>query len=349
MLRRLWLSMRRDNLINFRNHYYTVVLVVAVLYLVALKWLVPETATTKHATFVVDQTQGARVTARIQALDAEKRLTFFASADELRQAMRDQKNSIGLVITEGQPLPAVTLFFQGHENQRLRNLLAASTEEMLRQIYGQPWSVQVDRIALRGEAAGEPVPFNQVLLPLFLFSDPAMIGLIFIAALLFLEKQEGTLKAYLVSPGRVWEYLLSKALTLTLLALLFTLILVPLIMGAGPNYLALLALMVAGSIFAALLGAWVAIYFDGLAQFLFPAVGLMTLLTLPMASYMIPSFSPVWIRFFPTYPLVFGLREALFPSNNPQVVYSALATLLVLDVLLLAGASRSFRRQVVRS
>lgn len=349
MLRRLWLSLRRDNLINFRNHYYTVVAVVAILYLVALTWLIPENATTKHATFVADLTPGAPVAAEIKALDAEKRLTFFANADGLRQAMRQQKNSVGLLIEEGQPLPAVTLFFQGHENQRLQNLLAVSTEDLLRQIYGQPWTLQVDRISLRGAAAGGPVPLNKTLLPLFLFSDPAMIGLIFIAALLFLEKQEGTLKAYLVSPGRIWEYLFSKALTLTLLALLFTLILVPPVMGAGPNYPALLALMTAGSIFAALLGAWVAIYFDSLAQFLFPAIILMTVLTLPMASYMIPSFSPVWIRLFPTYPLVFGLREALFPTGNPQVVYSALATLLVLDVLLLAGASRSFRRQVVRS
>ncbi|HYF94490.1 MAG TPA: ABC transporter permease [Symbiobacteriaceae bacterium] len=351
MLRRLWLSMRRDNLINFRNHYYTVVLAVAALYLVALMWLIPENATVQHATYVVDQTAGARVAADLQTRDTQGRVTVLSTPDELRTAMSENRNSVGLLFADGRPLPAVTLFFQGHENQRLQNLLAASTEDLLREIYGQPWphSVPIAHEVLRGAGAPPAVPLRQMLLPIFLFSDPALVGLIFIAALLFMEKQEGTLRAYLVSPGRVWEYLLSKALTLTFLALIFTLILVQPVMGAGPDYLAVLALMALGSIFSALLGAWAAIYFDNLAQFLFPAVALMAVLTLPTASYLAPSFSPVWIRLFPTYPLVFGLREALSPTGRPQIIYTALATLLVLDGLLLAAASLSFRRQIASS
>lgn len=347
MLRRLWLSMRRDNLINWRNHYYTVVIAVAVLYLIVLKWLVPETATTKHATYLVDLTSGARVAAVLQAKGA----SVLNSTDELRQAVQGNRNSVGILVEDGQPLPEVTLFFQGHENPKLRNLLAATTEDALRQIYERPWpqAVAIEQQVLRSSGEAAVVPFNKQLLPVFLLSDPALIGLLFIAALFFLEKQEGTLKAYMVSPGRVWEYLASKALTLTLLAILFTLILVPPIMGMAPDYVSLLALMVVGSLFGCLLGAWVAVYFENLTQFLFPAIVAMAALTLPMASYMMPSFSPLWLRLLPTYPLIFGLREALFPSGNPQVIYSALATLLVLDAVLLAGASLSFKRQVARS
>jgi len=349
MLHRLWMMMKRDNLINFRSHFYTVTVVVAVLYLIAVKWLIPAQVDSRHVTFLVDQTQGRQAAAVLKATGEAGAFRLLSTPDEMRQALEQDRDTSGILLTEGAPLPSVTLLFQGHESQRVRNLVGAAVEGLLRQVYGQPApSEPTVTLTVLGAEKAE-VPFNRMLLPVFLFTDPAMVGLIFIAALMFMEKDEGTLLAYLVSPGRIYEYLLSKAATLALLGLLFTLILVPPVMGLDPNWLHLLLLMVVSGFFASLLGAWISVHFSNLSQALFPLVMVMSILTAPAAAYMNPSFSPAWLRLFPTYPMVFGLREALFPSGNPGDVYSALLVLSLWTVAMLALASVAFRRQISRA
>lgn len=347
MLRRLFMMIRRDDRINLRNHFYTVTVVVAVLFLIAVKWLIPAELGVESVGYLVDQTADRRVASALAGTPGG--LQVLPDAEALRQAVRENKNSSGILLTEGSPLPQVTLIFQGHENQRVRNLAAAKVESLLRTVYQQPipgaHPVTVDTLG----GARTELPFNKLLLPVLLFTDPALVGLLFIAALIFMEKDEGTLLAYLVSPGRVPEYLVSKAVTMSLLAVVYTLILVLPVLGLGPNWLHLLAIMVAGSLFATLLGAFIAVHFENLSQSLFPLITVMTVLTVPAAAYMNPSFSPAWLRFFPTYPMVFGLREALFPAGNPGDVYNALLILLGWTAAMLVLASAAFRRQVSRA
>lgn len=350
MLRRLWTSLKRDHRINLRNHFYTVTVAVAVIYL-ALVWALPESASIKPTTFLVDLTPDQRVAAAVQAPEAEAPVAVLQDPAEISRQMQENANSVGILVQGGEPLPQVTLYFQGHHNQRIRNLLAVATADLVRELYGQAQtgSAPVRYETLGATGPGSKPPLGKLLLPFLLFSDPAMIGVAFVAALIFMEKEEGTLKAYLVTPGRVYEYLLSKALSLSALAVIFTLLLAPAVVGLTPNYLHLLALMLVAGLFSSLLGAAVAVYFQNFSQFLYVAVGLMLLISLPGVAYFVPSFSPAWIRWLPTYPLIFGLREAVFPSGNPQIVYSALATLLAYSLGLLGLGSLTFGRQMSRS
>lgn len=355
MLRRLWTSVQRDNLINLRNHYLTVVVLAALIYLVFAKLVVPADLAVKPEVYLVDRTEGARFATRVeqqlQAGNAAEKAYLLGSPEELRQRMEGNQNSVGVVLEEGSPLPRVTLYFQPHHNEKVRNLLAVSMEGELRQLYGEPWpqEVAVQQQFLRPQQSAASIPFNQILVPILLISDAAMIGLLFIAALIFMEKEEGTLMAYLVTPGRVFEYLLSKTLTLALLAVVFTLILVPPMLGWRPNYLHLLAVMVMASIFTSLLGAWIALYFENLNQALFPLVGLIIVMGLPWVAYLVPSFSPLWLQWIPTYPVAFALREAVFPAGNPEVVYRTLALLAAMSLGLLTIGSLTFKGQVARA
>ncbi len=355
MLRRLWVSLRRDNLINWRNYFYFVTVVVALAYLAAAKFAIPADTAIRTDVYVLDATSSGRFATFVQqeaaAPGAGANVYLVDSEETLRQRLRDNRNSVGLKVIDASPLPQATLYFQGHENAKVRNLLAVAIEEELRLVYGAAQSSQVNiaQQTLRPAAAAVRPPFNEAVVPFLIFSDAVMIGLMFIAALVFMEKEEGTLKAYLVTPGRVSEYLLSKALTLAFLAVLFTLILVPPTLGGGPNYLQLLAIVALGSIFASLLGAWAAVYFANFSQFLFPTILLLGAISLPGIAYWIPSFSPPWLQWLPTYPLVFGLREAAFPSGSPETVYSALLVLFAVDALLLVISSLAFVRQMARA
>jgi fluoroquinolone transport system permease protein len=59
---------------------------------------------------------------------------------------------------------------------------------------------------------------------LFIFTDPVMLGFLFIGVMMLFEKQGNTLQAMIVSPVSPGEYIASKAITLTILALLSALV-----------------------------------------------------------------------------------------------------------------------------
>lgn len=75
--------------------------------------------------------------------------------------------------------------------------------------------------------------FNEVLIAL-VFSDPVMLGFMFTGVMILFEKSGNTLQALAVTPVRPGEYFASKALSLTLLALLMSLGMT--LAGAGTRF-----------------------------------------------------------------------------------------------------------------
>lgn len=63
-----------------------------------------------------------------------------------------------------------------------------------------------------------PESWRQTALILTLLSDPALLGFFFIGGILQLERSEGLLDALFLSPLRPSEYLISKALSLSLIS-----------------------------------------------------------------------------------------------------------------------------------
>lgn len=352
MLRRLWTTFKRDNLINWRNYFVAITALVALVYIALVRWVVPGDVSATASVFVVDHTSD-----RLTALDAAGRdeLAFVVVDDTaaMEAGMADVTNSVGIALEDGEPIPEVQYYFQPYHSPQIRNLMVALTETRLRELYGvegRTYATRIEQQVLREDvAAYDDIPFNRLMVPSLLFSDPAMIGLVFIAVLIFMEKDEGTLRAYLVTPGRTWEYLLSKGLSMAALAVGFTLVFVPATVGlGGPNWLYLLVLIALGAMFSTLLGAAVAVFYDNISQYMFPAVILMLFISLPGIAYYVPSFSPAWLRWLPTYPLAYGLREAIFPTGNVQLVVQAVLWTLVAIVAALALASWTFQRQIVR-
>ena len=55
---------------------------------------------------------------------------------------------------------------------------------------------------------------------LLLFFDPALIGIMFVGALVLFEKSENTLQALVITPMKTDDYLLSKMISLTILSII---------------------------------------------------------------------------------------------------------------------------------
>lgn len=69
-----------------------------------------------------------------------------------------------------------------------------------------------------------PETHFRTVISILIFTDPVMLGFLFIGVMVLFEKQGNTLHALSVSPVREGEYIASKAITLTTLALLSALV-----------------------------------------------------------------------------------------------------------------------------
>ncbi|MBN1819353.1 MAG: ABC transporter permease [Prolixibacteraceae bacterium] len=61
---------------------------------------------------------------------------------------------------------------------------------------------------------------NDDILIAVIFSDPTFMGFVFIGVLVLFEKGSNTLQALVVTPVKVWQYLFSKAIALTLVTMI---------------------------------------------------------------------------------------------------------------------------------
>jgi fluoroquinolone transport system permease protein len=107
----------------------------------------------------------------------------------------------------------------------------------------------------------------------------------FVSGLLLLERGEGTFAAQSVTPLRVDEYLGSKALSLTLLSLVESLLIAAAVVGLDGR----LAVMALGIALAASLfcfaGAALVIRYESISEFILPSVLYTSLLVLPVLGY----------------------------------------------------------------
>jgi len=212
------------------------------------------------------------------------------------------------------------IIHQGTESVEILNVLDATIEETMNIIRGKSETIGHRVEYIRDKT--NPIPFNKNMIPIMIVTEAVMLGFLLIAVMVFQEKEEGSVRAYRVSPGRTMEYILSKVTVNVLLALVYGSLVVIFTMGFNVNYLGLLSIILLSSLLMTLVGLSVSVFFKNLQQFLFIGVFILALAGMPVASYMNPSFSPSFMTWLPAYPVLFGIREALFPTGKVGFITS---------------------------
>lgn len=170
----------------------------------------------------------------------------------------------------------------------------------------------------------------------------------FVAAMLMLERGEGTLDAIRVTPLRIGEYIGSKVATLTAFSAVESLIIL-FVAGGGADvgFAVLLAGIALMGIFNTLVGIAQAARHDTVTDFLIPgALVVMTVLQLPLFHFLGTWTSPLFYLIPTRAPLV--LIEAAF---GPVPVWEWVYGLAYSGVAIAAAAflaRRQFIRHVVR-
>jgi fluoroquinolone transport system permease protein len=177
--------------------------------------------------------------------------------------------------------------------------------------------------------------------------------MLYVAAMILFEKEQGTLKATIVSPVRTSEYLWSKIVTLTTLAVVESLVMV----GGGmllmsfwhrltlPNVPLLLAGIIAIGVIYTLVGIILIVRYDKITDFLIPVSAVAVILQLPFLYFIGWVQSPL-LLIIPTSAPTVLMQGAFGPLQTWEWLY-ACGYSAALIVGLTFWAYRAFHKHII--
>ncbi|WP_437300184.1 ABC transporter permease [Sorangium sp. So ce426] len=191
-----------------------------------------------------------------------------------------------------------------------------------------------------------PAAGTEEILVLLLYTDPSMLGFMFIGALVLFEKDANILRAITVTPLRRWQYLWSKAISLTLIAVPASVVMALAAGGAVANWGFLILAIVLSSLLFVMLG------FTGVArvttfnQYIIVVPLFLAPLCLPLLG-LFGVMDAFWFYIIPSQASLI-LFEAAFRAVSPaKLAYAALYLALWIGIAY-AAAARSFEVHIIR-
>ncbi|MFW6213630.1 MAG: ABC transporter permease [Spirochaetota bacterium] len=320
-MRKLTSLLGQDFVLAWRNGHIAVVIAIAVL-MIALVFLLPAQFDTGPGEYVLDRIPGAPVREALVEMDANVE-ALASTQEEFDAALAENQNALGIVIDGSLEQPRVEVIKRTSVPDQNVSVLIATVDYVLQALArGEVPELPVERIRPQAEM----IPVNLMGLPVFLAFEVGILGFLLVAVFVFQEKQEGTIRAYRITPAGLWTYIASKTLVFTILGLSYGTVVVAAALGFAVDWLSILGLVVWASTFMTLFGLGFAVWFNNLSHWFFPGLAVLVLNTLPFFSYVYPVFSPDWIEVIPSYGLIFALREALFPTGDTELVGQTLLT-----------------------
>jgi fluoroquinolone transport system permease protein len=177
-----------------------------------------------------------------------------------------------------------------------------------------------------------------------ILSDTSMMGIVFVGALVLLEKQQNILQSIFITPLKLSTYLWGKAISLTIIAIMASSIIGFLPGGELENWAATLTAVIFSSLFFTFLGLGVAARFNTLNQYIAGIMLASIIMIAPLGLYFID----------PNLSLVFPVNatiDLLFVSPQEQTIKGIIADIAVLvcwTILSFLFAKRQFLKHVIQ-
>jgi len=294
---------------------------------------------------VVDR-GSSRLVRAVQATDG-LRVRVFGSAEALRAAVEANDVDAGLVLPPGfdeavkaGERPKLTFWMSGESYAANRIVLAVTTIDLLRTLEGKQPPVEV-RIQSVGTAG---LPISVRLVPLIVFYALVMAGLFVPSSSLVEEKEQGTLKALLVTPARTADVLVAKWALGVVLASAMSVVTLVLNRALGSNWPEVLVVVAVAAMLTSALGIVVGALASD-SQMLFGIVkGSGIFLFAPVAFYLFPDW-PQWIaKLFPLYWIIDPIWRVAVLGGHLSEVASEVGVALGITVALGALARSLSKR-----
>ena len=250
-------------------------------------------------------------------------ITYYAETEEDMIRLAYGESEVGATVAmNARGKISSKYYLQGYETDRLKSLLYISNSESPGVV-----NAKKDRQVVRTIGVAETLNFRENLVPVFIAYMGSLMGFFIVLAYIFYDKAEGVIRAFAVTPSAMWKYLTSKVMViLTTVVVSSSIIVIP-VMGEQPNYPLFYIFLIVTTFMIAALGLLVASYFDSISKSFGIMYAIMITLMIPAFSYYIPSFDPVWLKFFPTYPMLQGFKEILLNGDAWYVLTYSLVFL----------------------
>jgi hypothetical protein len=319
-MKRFITLLKQDFIVSFRNgHIWVILLLLAVM--ITLVFVIPEEPGTDHKEVFLDAAESGEIKEILTARGADPSL-FRQNRESLMEEIKSTPGTIGIIAEGTIENPTFTFAYYGDIPDKNLNLLRASMEFLLDTQKDAEYSLEY----LRPKA--EPIPMNLFGVPVFIVFEVVLLGFLLSAVLIFQEKQEGSIRAYRVSPGGAALYLASKTLLFVVLSIFYGGLLIAVSLGGEVNYGKVILLVVLSSSLMTMLGILAASFFNGLSDWFIIGLIILLMNILPIFSYLMPGFAPEYIKWIPSYHLIFAMRELIFPTGGTGAFNTALINLL---------------------
>lgn len=279
-----------------------------------------------HNEMILDLSQGTILATYLKSQGVGEGVVFI-DEQEFNQQLEKQPNKVGVIFTGNLENPVFAFLINSQIPMENINLLKASLDRAILDLRGES-GASIPVTFLRGVM--QTPPLNLKIIPVALVFEVVLLGFFFVSVMMFQEKQEATLRAYRVTPGGTWNYILSKNLLFIVLSIAYGMPLLLVGFGLSINYALILVLVVMTASMMTLISLFIAVFFRNLSEWFFVGVAVLVINSLPSISYGVPSFSPAWMSWIPSYPAVFAVRDVLF---NTATWVDVLPTIILLVVL----------------
>ena len=317
---KLLYSFLKDLQLSLKSFYIYIELGFALVFVAVMLFVVPENFEPKVTVYAHLDLEGPSQATVEESLTQEGyEIILLPSREEVEAKLADNRSSVGLAVALEDGRIVYDYILQGYEDEKFKNIIKTSIEfGFAKQMPGYENVTTVTTL----EGNSEKLSDRLNILPVFLALNAAFMGLFIIASYIFLDKDEGTIKAFAVTPAKVWHYLLGKMGVMLISGLMSGLVATAFIAGLKAHYLHLVLLLIACNVFGSALGLFIASFFDTITK----AMGwlYMSIIVLAFAavSYYTPAFSPLVIRILPSYPMLFAFRETLYEVSDLRYIYA---------------------------
>jgi len=158
---------------------------------------------------------------------------------------------------------------------------------------------------------------REIVTPLLIFSDPAMLGIFFIGGIVLLERSDNTLQSLFVTPLRTAEYCFAKVISLAVLALSSSLILAAAGKGGvNLNWPLLVLGVILTSGLVTMTGLAVSARADTVPGYILSVIPLVIVISLPVLPYF-GVLDTHWFFLIPTHASITLIRGGFSPGAAP--------------------------------
>jgi ABC-2 type transport system permease protein/fluoroquinolone transport system permease protein len=341
-MKRFFSMFMQDLILAYRNGLILVTGILLIV-MVALVLFLPKQLKV-HNEMILDLSQGSILATYLNSQGVGEGVVFI-DEQEFNHQLEKQPNKVGVIFSGDLVNPMVELITNSQIPVENINLLKASLDRAILDLRGES-SATIPVIFLRGVM--QTPAFNLKIIPVALVFEVVLLGFFFVSVMMFQEKQEATLRAYRVTPAGVWNYILSKNLLFIVLSIAYGLPLLLVGFGLSINYGLILVLVILTASMMTLISLFIAVFFRNLSEWFFVGVAVLVINSLPSISYGIPSFSPAWMRWIPSYPAVFAVRDVLFNTATWVEVQPTIILLVILNGIGLLLAYLAIQRKLLK-